>query len=95
MVGWIETRRKSGHVVCSNSILEDDILEAGSVVRGVELGEGSADTFLPLMKDGWTGMVHAVFFRVGELLAAPFVDAFLSHTRTATDGCAAQRTVDR
>ena len=78
-------------MVCSISILEDDVLEAGSVVEGVKVGEGSADTFLPLVEDGRTGMVDTVFFRISELLATAFVNAFLSHAWTATGCCVAQR----
>ena len=77
-------------MVCSISILEDDVLEARSVVEGVKVGEGSADTFLPLVEDGRTGMVDTVFFRVSELFATAFVNAFLSHAWTATGCCAAQ-----
>ena len=81
-------------MVCSISILKNDILEAESVVEGVKLGKGSADTFLPFVEDGRTRVVDTVFFRVGELLATAFVDAFLSHAWTATRCCAAQGTMD-
>lgn len=36
-------------------------------------------TFLPFVKDGWTGVILALFVRVSELFAAALADTFLRH----------------
>ncbi len=36
-------------------------------------------TFLPFVEDGWSGVVHAVFFRIREGFAAAFVHTLLCH----------------
>ena len=40
---------------------------------------GHADTFLAFVEDGRARMIDAVFFRVGEFLAAALVNALLCH----------------
>ena len=44
---------------------------------GADVRKGSADTFLPLVEYGWSRMISAGLFRIGELLAAAFVSTFL------------------
>lgn len=44
-----------------------------------ECMRGHADTFLAFVEDGRARMIDAVFFRVGEYLAAALVDTFLGH----------------
>jgi hypothetical protein len=36
-------------------------------------------TFLPLVEDGWTGVILALFVRVSELFAAALTDTLLRH----------------
>ena len=43
--------------------------------------KGRADTFLPFMKDWRARMIKTWLFRVGKLLATPFVDTLLRHFR--------------
>ena len=40
---------------------------------------GRADTFLPFVEDGRSGMVGARLFRISELFAATFMNTFLRH----------------
>ena len=64
----------SRRVVYSISSLNRGISEAH---LGIDNRNGSADTFLPLMEDGWSRMIGARLFRIGELLATAFVSTLL------------------